>query len=200
MIKKIGLYIITFSTILFVAYGLYFINLNNKTEINYSLLKNGDLVLRCGKSTESYAVHMADDTAEFTHIGILIFENNTPYVIHSVPHKLNTIKKDAFTEFCSPKKASKIAIYRSSLSNIEIQNVCNEALRFYNEKYVFDSKYDLSTNKKLYCTELILKAYKNSGIQLNIQTKELNYMFGKHAIIFPSEFTKRPFKKININS
>lgn len=200
MIKKILLYIITSATILFVVYGLYFINLNNKTDINYSLLKNGDLVLRCGKSSESYAVHIADDTSEFTHIGILIFENNIPFVVHAVPHKLNTIKKEALGEFCSPKKASKIAIYRSSLSNTEIQNICNEALYFYKEKYVFDSKYDLSTNKKLYCTELVLKAYENSGIQLNLQTKELNYMFGKQAIIFPSEFTKNPFKKININN
>ncbi|MFD1294612.1 YiiX/YebB-like N1pC/P60 family cysteine hydrolase [Lutibacter holmesii] len=185
---------------MFVAYGLYFKIQNNITEIDYSLLKNGDLVLRCGKSTESYAVHIADATSEFTHIGILIFENNNPYVIHAVPHKLNTVKKDAFTDFCSPKKASKIAVYRSSLTNSKIQHICNEAIRFYNEKYVFDSKYDLKTNKQLYCTELILKAFKNSGIQLHLQSKEFNYMFGKHAIIFPSEFTKLPFKKVNINS
>ena len=199
MIKKLLFYIFACSTLLFVAYGLYFINLNNNRELDYSLLKNGDLVLRCGKSTESYAVHIADDTSEFTHIGILIFEDNIPYVIHAVPHKMKTIKKDLLTEFSNSKKASRIAIFRSSLDDNDIQNICNEALRFYKEKYVFDTNYNLATNKKLYCTELILKAYKNSGVQLNLKTTNLNYMFGKHPIIFPSEFTKSPFKRININ-
>ncbi|SDX49857.1 Permuted papain-like amidase enzyme, YaeF/YiiX, C92 family [Lutibacter oricola] len=199
MVKRILLTACTLLALLFVVYGYYFTHLTNQNSTNIKLLKNGDLILRCGKSTESYAVHLADNNAEFSHIGILIFENNIPYVIHAVPHKLQVIKKELLSEFSSTKNASKISIYRSPFQQRIIDNFCNEVKRFYNEKYEFDNEYNLLTDKKLYCTELIVKAYKNCGINLNVQTKEFNYLFGKHSVIFPSEFTKLPFKKINSN-
>lgn len=200
MIKKISLISILLTTIFVIAsYSAFYFKSTTPLNINTQILQNGDVILRCGKSTESFAVYTADKNASFTHIGIIIKENEIPFVIHAVPHKQHYLKKETLQEFLSPENASKYAIYRKKLSLNEQIKITNQALNFYNNRVVFDNKYNLETDKELYCTELILKAYKKANVHLNLKTKELNYLVGKHNIIFPSEFTKYPFIKVNIN-
>lgn len=197
MIRKCFLICIGLICTLLLIPSFFSIN-TNSIEIPKGLkLKNGDLILRCGKSTESYAVILADSNTEFSHIGIISIQNNTPYVIHAVPHKNHFIKKDKLTTFLSPKNASKYAVYRTKNTDEILKKVAFEAESFYTNKCTFDNDYNLKTNSKLYCTELVLKAFQNTGINLNLKVKEFNYILGKHPIIFPSEFTKTPlFYKI----
>jgi hypothetical protein len=115
-----------------------------------------------------------------------------PFVIHVVPDKTQLVKKESLKEFLKPKYASEFAIYRSYFDKLLLDKVVQEANSFYLKKYEFDNKYDLETDSKLYCTELVLKAFKNVGLSLKIKEKILNYGIGKHDIIFPSEFTKAP--------
>lgn len=194
MIKNVYFWI-NIVLLLGVSIGIFLLNsLNKSVNVPQELvLKNGDLILRRGKSTESYMVILADSKTNFSHIGIICIENDTPYVIHAVPHQKNFIKKDKLTHFLSPKNASTFSVYRSKLSPSTQNKIAFEAMVFYKNKYIFDSDFDLTTNTKLYCTELVLKAYKNAGIQLNIQLKEFNYLIGKQAVILPSEFTNHPF-------
>ena len=196
--KKISCFITAILLCGLLFFYLNFRNTNQLKEIvNFKNLQNGDLILRCGKSTESYIVHLADNTSEFTHIGIIIIEKGQPYVIHAVPHKNHTLKKELFYDFLKPKKASSYAIYRSHYNTRKLNKVVNEAKKFYLNKCTFDNEYDLNTDTKLYCTELILKAFNNAGILLNVKAKSLDFVIGKHTIIFPSEFTKEPqFKRI----
>ena len=186
-----------------VSISYSYVSFRNKTEllkkIKFSKINNGDLILRCGRSTESYTVYLVDSKTEFTHIGIVSIENGIHYVIHAVPHKNNFIKKERLSKFLNPKYTSKFAVYRTNFSSNILTNVVNEAQKFYTKKYTFDNEYNLKTNSKLYCSELILKAFNKSKIELDIKTKDVNFLLGKHAIIFPSEFTKLPFKRIKIN-
>lgn len=200
MIKR-GIYITSFLLVLgfIISFTLFYLKPVNTLNLDVSLLKNGDLILRKGRSVESYAVYSADKEAEFTHIGMIVYENKIPFVIHAVPHKNKTLKKESVQDFLKPKNASKFAIYRSSFSSEVLRNVTSEVKKFYNNKIVFDNNYNLETDNEMYCTELILKAFKNNNIQLNLKIKELGYLVGKHLILFPSEFTKLPFKKVNIN-
>lgn len=172
---------------------------NNKflPTIEISKLRNGDLILRCGRSTESYAVILADKNAEFSHIGIISIENNEVFVIHAVPSKDQFIRKEKINIFLGQKNTSAYAIYRTHFSQKFLKNVVSEAQNFYDKKFTFDNEYDLNSNSKLYCTELVLKAFQNSGINLKIEPQLFNYGIGKHQIIFPSAFTKAPlFYKI----
>ena len=199
MIKKCLLLSFGILFTLVAVFLFYFLNNHNSVEIPKNLhLKNGDLILRCGTSTESFVVILPDSKTKFSHIGIISIENNTPYVIHAVPHKNHFIKKDKLEDFLSPENASKYAIYRANLKEDILEKVTIEAETYYQKKYTFDTDYDLKTNTKLYCTELVLKAYQNSGIPLKINPKEFNYILGKQFIILPSEFTNHPFfNKIN---
>lgn len=160
-------------------------------------LKNGDLILRCGRSTASFAVYLADTKAEFSHIGIISVENNIHYVIHAVPCNDNFIKKEKLIDFINPNAASSYAVYRANCNPSILKKVVKQAQIFYNNKYIFDNNYDLTTNTKLYCTELVLKAFKNGGLDLHLNTKKLNLALVSFPILFPSEFTKSPlFNKI----
>lgn len=185
-----------FITLLLCSLGFYYFSFRKTNQlleiVNVKNLQNGDLILRCGKSTESYVVHLADNTSQFTHVGIIAFENGKPYVIHAVPHKNKKLIKESFSDFLNPKNASSYAIYRSNYNAEILTKVVNEAQNFYLKKYTFDNEYDLNTDTKLYCTELILKAFNNAGIYLKLTAKEFDYIIGKHKIIFPSEFTKKP--------
>lgn len=196
--KKISCFFIVLSMISLVFYYFNFRNTHHLSEIaNLKKLQNGDLILRCGKSTESYLVHLADNNSEFTHIGIILIEKEQPYVIHAVPHKNKVVQKETFHNFLNPKNTSSYAIYRTNCNPKILTKVVNQAQNFYLKKYTFDNDYDLNTDTKLYCTELIQKAFKNAGIYLNLNVKEFDYVIGKHKIIFPSEFTKAPlFYKI----
>lgn len=191
--KKISYFFIILLSSSLIFYYLSFRYTNQLSEIvNFKKLQNGDLILRCGKSTESYIVHLADNTSEFTHIGIIRIENNIPYVIHAVPHKNKVVQKETFQAFVNPKNTSSYAIYRTNYNTNILTKVVNEAQNFYLKKYTFDNEYDLNTDTKLYCSELIQKAFKSAGIYLKLNAKEFDYVIGKHKIIFPSEFTKKP--------
>jgi len=178
------------SILLFYSYSSFQNSSSILKKINISLIHNGDLVLRRGRSTESYAVFLADNNAEFTHVGIISIENKIPFVIHAVPHTNKVIKKELLLTFLDKSNTSQFAIYRTSFGNID--KVVKEAELFYQKKYEFDTEYNLDTDSKLYCTELIQKAFKNAGISLKLKVKEFDYVVGKHNIIFPSEFTKAP--------
>ena len=175
-------------------------NFKNEDQIinNFKSVQNGDLVLRCGRSMESYAVYVTDSNSEFSHIGIISIENSIPFVIHAVPTKDNHIKKEKLNEFLNSENCSHFGIYRSNFSLNTLNNVVNEAQSFVAQKIEFDNDYNLETDSKLYCTELILKAFKNAGIPLKIEAKEIDLILGKHAIILPSEFTKSPFYIVKI--
>lgn len=192
--KKNGvlLFLVLILLLLF-SYLKFYQRITVKNIIHFKNLHNGDIVLRCGRSTESFTVYLVDDNSEFTHIGIISLENDIPYVIHSVPSKTNFIQKEKLSIFLNSKNASKFAIYRSNFNEVHLDKVVKTANSYYLNKYVFDPKYDLTTNTKLYCTELVLKAFNTVGSPLKVKPKELNYIIGKHSIIFPSEFTKLPF-------
>lgn len=91
------------SALQFLSYVSFQNNTLNSKQIIFSLINNGDLVLRRGKSTQSYMVSKADSDAKFSHIGIISIENNKSFVIHAVPHKYNVIKKEKLSEFLNPK-------------------------------------------------------------------------------------------------
>tara|TARA_R110000772_G_scaffold220636_1_gene331087 strand:- start:362 stop:973 length:612 start_codon:yes stop_codon:yes gene_type:complete len=189
--------VILFGVVLYFTYFSFLNKTTNIKNIPFTHLNNGDLVFRRGRSTESYAVYLADKNAEFTHLGIISIEDKIPFVIHIVPDKNQLVKKESLKEFLKPKNASEFAIYRSYFDKSLLDKVVQEANSFYLKKYGFDNKYDLETDSKLYCTELVLKAFKNVGLSLKIKEKILNYGIGKHKILFPSEFTKAPiFKRI----
>jgi len=176
-------------TILIVYFFFSFENSDLKT-FPVNELENGDLIFRRGKSAESQAVIIADRRSEFSHVGIIYIEKRTPFVIHAVPGenegRKDYIKKEKLSDFLAPEKASKYSVFRSNFPKPINETAASVANRYYQDKRQFDNKFDLSTNDKLYCTELIMKAYQQASNQpFKFSTTHLNIIFGTIDIILP---------------
>lgn len=164
-------------------------NTPQKTNIAFAV-KSGDLIFRRGCSVESHIVLATDHKSNFSHVGIIYIENEMPFVIHAVPGEnkggKDYIKKEKLADFLLPEKASEYSVYRSDFSETVNETASRIAYNFYKEKRLFDEKYDLTTNDKLYCTELILKVYQQASNQaLKLKTTHINILFGTMDLIMP---------------
>lgn len=160
-------------------------------------LQEGDLILRRGRSIESFAVVMADQDQDYSHIGIVVFENGKPWVIHAVPgesgEKPERVIREVPQSFLSRKKASGFAVFRSVFPPDSCKKVAAKALQYFNNNLEFDHEYNLRSEDKLYCTELVLRAY----LELKLDTAFLEYtkiriFMGDKLILMPGIFAKSP--------
>jgi len=171
-----------------------------------SELQNGDLIFRKGRSLESQIVLLTDGETEYSHVGLIYNHKGKPFVIHAVPiesgEKDEFIKMQSLEDFLSNENAAKFAVYRVNESS---HKTCLKASTFayncFQKKYSFDDQYDLKTDTKLYCTELIWKAYKNTGIDLvEDRLCNLNFIVTSKKLIVPSSIIKsKLLKKIYSN-
>lgn len=161
----------------------------NSDKINFSFLRNGDLILRRGRSVESFAVYALDKNRDYSHIGIVVIENGSPFIIHVVPDKPDLVRKESPAVFLSDKNASHFKIIRSDFQPERLKAVAETALSFYKKQLIFDNKYDLSTDDKLYCSELIMKAFGKNKIYFpDIVPQKLRLIIGTYFVIMPGTF------------
>ena len=149
------------------------------------------MIFRRGISIESQIVLMSDGECEYSHVGMIYFLDGKPFVIHSVPGESNGddeyIKLESLEDFLADDKASKFAIYRMRISSEDEPHKASVyAYNCYLKKYCFDNNYDLQSNSKLYCTELIWKAYKHVGIDLvENRIRSINFLMINKKMIMP---------------
>ena len=97
------------------------------------------------------------------------------------------IKIEKLESFLTVDKASRFALYRvKNKTGSESQTASEFAYDCYSKKYCFDNDYDLNSDSKLYCTELIWKAYKYAGIDLvNDRFKSIDFIMINKKMIMP---------------
>ena len=176
--------------------GSRIINNHFNTEI---IVKNGDLVFRKGRSVESEIVLVTDRASLYSHVGIVQIIEDVPFVIHTVPSDGNEdsdlVKLEALSVFFNSENAAMGSIFRikSSYAKTALMAAKN-AQNFHKNKFVFDGAYDLESEKELYCTELVWKAYINSGMDLlQGDFDQLFGPFNNAKIIFPSSLLKSQY-------
>jgi len=157
-----------------------------------STLKSGDLVFRKGRSAVSQVVLLADKESSYSHVGIVFIENNNYYIIHTTPDEsesgIDYVIKEKVSDFFSSEKASRGSVYRLKK---QFANSANSASLFANtffeKRIIFDDEFDLESEDKMYCTELVWKAYQKVGIDLiqgNFETISLPFI--NDFIVMPS--------------
>lgn len=167
---------------------------NENRGVNFAIsttLKNGDVVLRRGRSIESFAVVYAKSDNEYSHIGITVFENGKPFIIHIIPDSPSVVRKDTPEDFLSEKNASHFCVLRPKLNEKQLLAVTESAEQFYKKQILFDEKYNLADDAFMYCSELVLKAFLKNSIKIDdIEPQNLNFTWGNHKIIMPNSFVK----------
>ena len=127
-----------------------------------SKVRTGDLIMRTGNDFTSDVMRklsLGDKT--YSHSGIASFENDSLFVYHAMGGEWNPdkkIRRDPFVLFCNPYENKGFGIFRYQLSEKEMAQFLSRVKSYYAEGVLFDMKFDLATDDKMYCTEYIYKA------------------------------------------
>lgn len=139
-------------------------------------VKTGDLVLRTGRDFSSEQVKdMSKEDKTYSHGGIVVIENDSILVYHVEPdfyYKKDKVRKELIDSFISIDHNSGFGLARFDLSEKEIGTFVNYMETQFQNKVAFDMTFDLKTNDKMYCSEMITKGLRTSTdgrIQIEIQ-------------------------------
>ncbi len=158
----------------------YPVNDTIQKEIDSSklLLKNGDVVFRRGNDVISHLFsEMNTQDKSFSHCGIAFEENGNWFVFHSIGGEDNPdekLRKETFENFITPKDNIGFGICDFSFTSQETQLLKLIVDSFYKKEIPFDMQFDLKSNDKLYCAEMVAKA-----IQLTLKNDSF---FSMHSI------------------
>lgn len=130
-------------------------------------IREGDLVLRCGNDMTSYMLKDFSQTDKvFSHSGLAFKWENRLYVFHNMAGDLNpdeVMRKDRIDSFLTPVSNTGFGIYRYDLDSTELISLKEEVFRHYENKLPFDMSFDLSTDDRMYCVEMIAKSVEKAS-------------------------------------
>ncbi len=121
---------------------------------------------------------------------MVTLEGSTAWVIHAVPGENGKgpdyVRRERVADFLTPEKASRFAVYRADFPPETRKRAAERADLFFREHRLFDNRYDLESDDKLYCTELVLKAFRQAEASLPaLGMTELDLIFGKITVMVP---------------
>jgi hypothetical protein len=125
-------------------------------------IQEGDLVLRCGNDFISASLsEFSQNEKLYSHSGVAMMDNGTMYVYSNMAGDINPdeiMRRDLIDSFISPVHNIAVGVYRYNMTIAELEKL--EALlhEHYTNKLPFDMNFDLSTDDKMYCAELIAKS------------------------------------------
>lgn len=126
-------------------------------------LQSGDLVFREGIGYISRTLKQFNRADKrFSHAGIIHIQDNEAFVYHCIGgegNPDNRMKMEKLSSFCASKEALAFGIYRPDLSASLSKAVDSLATSYWRKGLEFDTHFDLESNDKMYCTELIYKIY-----------------------------------------
>src|SRR5690606_38735254 len=88
-------------------------------------------------------------------------EDGYPYVYHSIGGEDNpdqVLKKDTAPTWFAPANNMAIAVYRYDMPDSTIERLKSTVYEYYVQRKMFDMDFDLDTDDRLYCSEMIYKA------------------------------------------
>lgn len=201
--KKILLNILIVSLVLTFPFFFRLKEVNSKPlpsiAIHKTLLQDGDIIFRKGRSLISRIVLLTDTNSPYSHTGVIRIKDDSVFVIHSVPaedySESDLVKMEPIDVFCRIDRCSEISVSRLKSGLIEnIYGISEFAFEKFIQNTEFDDAFDLNTDDKLYCTELVWKTYLSAGIDLiENQFDKLNLPFGTEYYILPGRILTSKF-------
>lgn len=163
------------------------------------MVRTGDFIFRCGKDEVSQLfTRLNKNNQNYSHCGIAISTDSGLYVCHIIGGSDNPdghIRLEKMQDFIDQAKNERWAIVRYQLTESE-NSMFLKQLEFFRMRNVsFDTQFDLATDDRMYCSELLYKslilATKNSGFIAFTQT-----LSGKRYIAIDNLFQNKHCKTI----
>lgn len=162
-------------------------------------LRPGDVVLRRGSGLTSRVVLWADRGGRYSHAGIVVDSGGRPMVVHAVPGEpdfpgdVDRVKLDTPERFFSPELTDCGEVLRPADAATG-RRAAQAAWHAYRRGARFDHDYDESDTTRLYCTELVLHAYRRAGCRLvSAPPHDISLLGRSWQCRFPSDLQKSPF-------
>lgn len=171
------------------------------------IIQPGDLVLRTGTDYASEQIKaLSKQDATYSHSGIAYVDSGKVYICHVETdplHVQNKVRKEPLDSFCNPAKNLGFAVARYSLSDVEKRQLLTYLDRQIQEQIPFDLQFDLATDDKLYCSEMIYKGLAlATGQRVQIAPTYMTdrnkfKLIKRHLKLTESEIVKRQFIPID---
>jgi len=140
-------------------------------------IREGDLVLRCGNDFISESLSdFSQKEKLYSHSGIAMMDNGTMYIYSNMAGDINPdeiMRRDLVDSFITPVHNIAIGVYRYDFTNTELEKLKTIAHTHYMNKLQFDMNFDLATNDKMYCAEMIAKSVEQATEKRIIFSKSL---------------------------
>lgn len=130
--------------------------------------KPGDIVFRLGaldRVTRAIVAHspMPEESRRWSHVGVVVSGGSDPLVAHAMPHAgVHLDRLDAFRAAPAARDSVILSIQDEELG----QRFARAAARRLGMP--FDHRLRWSDDSSIYCTELIVKALADAGVQLQV--------------------------------
>lgn len=126
------------------------------------ILKTGDLVMRRGGDATSAMLCLLNQQEKFySHCGLVVVENGYPFIYHSIGGEDNPnerMQRDSAGKWFSPANNLGFGIARLDVPEEKKGSIANVVRDFYKKGLRFDMKFDINTDDRLYCAEMVYKA------------------------------------------
>ena len=135
-------------------------------------LRAGDLVFRRGNGMASRAVMMADRHGSYSHVGIVVDSCGVMMVVHAVPGEPDyegdpdRVKMETPEKFYSAVNAKIGEVKRLRGDTAAAARAARYALEAHRRGVLFDHDYDDADSTRMYCCELVERAYASAGRRL----------------------------------
>ena len=140
-------------------------------------IHEGDLVLRCGNDYISESLSdFSQQEKLYSHSGIAIMDDGIMYVYSNMAGDINPdeiMRRDNIDSFITPANNVAVGIYRYDITKKELEKLKAIVHTHYKNKLQFDMNFDLSTNDKMYCAEMIAKSVEEASSKRIIFSKSL---------------------------
>jgi len=150
-------------------------------------LSNGDLVFRKGTDLISRCVLSQGESPRFSHVGVIVLSGSGVFVVHSLPggtKSVNGVQMEPLSSFISSENASEVAFYRA----VGVNKRSRADIRKYLLKQIgkpFDEKFQLSDDSRMYCSELVVKAFRNAGMNIFEKLPTIKVMLVDEPVLPP---------------
>ncbi|MEO5782879.1 MAG: hypothetical protein ABIQ07_06390 [Ginsengibacter sp.] len=144
-----------------------------------TMIHQGDMIVRTGNDFTSESLRQLCFTDKtYSHCGIASFENDTLVVYHSLGGEWNRdekLRRDPLELFCNPEENRGFGIFTFNFKVSQINKLDSIVKAWYKTGLMFDMKFDLATNDRMYCAEFVSKAISTAtDKQIIFSTTKIN--------------------------
>lgn len=171
-------------------------------------LQPGDLVFRRGVSARSQVILATQgmragggaQEETYTHVGVIVLEGRKILVAHAAPAEAagepGVSKVEPLAVFLQASRAGGAAVYRLDSTQVaqaaqQARRAAGVSRRLAEQALAFDYHFDLTTPQTLYCTELVLRAYGEVGVDLQVRASG-HFPLLPQPVVYPADVMRSP--------